>query len=99
MEVMFLAVWSTLSELPNGVRFDGKIEIWSIVDIWLLSAQSSSKHGTKMLVPATIDEERCKKIMIEDAILAIKACMPSAEGHTIFMQQGGAKLHTKGGMR
>ncbi|CAM9361154.1 unnamed protein product [Choristocarpus tenellus] len=62
--------------------------------------QRSSKHhprGTKVLVPATVDGERCKRLMIEDVILAMKARIPRPEGHTIFVEQDGAKSHTKGG--
>ncbi|CAM9914671.1 unnamed protein product [Choristocarpus tenellus] len=36
--------------------------------------------------------------MIEDVIPAIKTHMPRPEGHTIFVQQDGAKPHIKGGV-
>ncbi|CAM9546012.1 unnamed protein product [Discosporangium mesarthrocarpum] len=36
--------------------------------------------------------------MLEEVIAAIKACMPRPEGHTIFVQQDGAKPHTKVGI-
>ncbi|CAM9544573.1 unnamed protein product, partial [Choristocarpus tenellus] len=96
---MVLAAVDRPRKLSNGVWFDGKIGIWSIVDTQV--TQHSSKHrpkGSKMLVPATVVGKRYKKLMIEDVIPAIKALMPSPEGHTAFMQQDRAKPHTKGGI-
>ncbi|CAM9402423.1 unnamed protein product [Discosporangium mesarthrocarpum] len=44
-------------------------------------------------MPAMVDGERYKKLMIEAFIPAVKACMPRPEGHTIFVQQDGER-HT-----
>ncbi|CAM9995357.1 unnamed protein product [Choristocarpus tenellus] len=38
-----------------------------------------------------------KKLIIEDVIPAIKACMLRLEGHTIFVQQDGANATHQGG--
>ncbi|CAM9854249.1 unnamed protein product [Choristocarpus tenellus] len=99
-KMMFLAAMVRPRKLSNGVWFDGKIRIWSIVDTKV--AQCSSKHrpkGTKVLVPAMVDGgERYKKLVIEDVIPAVKACMPRLEGFTTFIQQDGAKPHTKEGI-
>ncbi|CAM9413288.1 unnamed protein product, partial [Choristocarpus tenellus] len=35
---------------------------------------------------------------MEDVVMAVKACMPRPEGHTIFMQQDWAKPYTKVGI-
>ncbi|CAM9138309.1 unnamed protein product, partial [Choristocarpus tenellus] len=72
--------------------FYGKVGIWSIVGTKV--AQRSSKHrpkGTKMVMPAMVDGDGYKKLMIEDAIPAIKTYMPKPEGHTIFVRKDGAK--------
>ncbi|CAM9775480.1 unnamed protein product, partial [Choristocarpus tenellus] len=53
---------------------DGKVRIWPTV--YTKIAQCSSKHrpkGTKVLAPATVDEERYKKLIVRDIIPAIKA--------------------------
>ncbi|CAM9508047.1 unnamed protein product [Choristocarpus tenellus] len=97
IKVMFLAAVAHARNLSNGIWFDWKIRIWPIV--YTKIAQHSSKHhpkGTKVLVPAILDGERYEKVMIEDAILAIKAHKHRPEGHTSFLQQDGAKSHTKG---
>ncbi|CAN0501612.1 unnamed protein product, partial [Discosporangium mesarthrocarpum] len=46
---------------------------------------------------ATINAERYKELMTDKVIPAIKARMPRLPGHTIFVQQDGAKPHTGGG--
>ncbi|CAM9443789.1 unnamed protein product [Discosporangium mesarthrocarpum] len=95
-KMMFLAAVARPRKMSNGVWFDGKIGIWPIVDSKV--AQRTTKHrpkGTKVCVPAMVDEEMHKKLMIEAVIPAIKACMPRPEGHTIFVQQDGATPHTK----
>ncbi|CAM9183108.1 unnamed protein product [Choristocarpus tenellus] len=97
MMAMFLAAVACPRELSNGVWFNGKIGIWSMVNT--LVAQCSSKHrpkSTKVLVLATVDGERYKKLMIEDVIPAIKGHILSTEGHTIFVQQMGQN-HVRGG--
>ncbi|CAN0406905.1 unnamed protein product [Discosporangium mesarthrocarpum] len=45
-----------------------------------------------------INAERYKELMIDKVIPAIKARMPRPPGHTIFVQQDGAKPHTGGGV-
>ncbi|CAM9221168.1 unnamed protein product [Choristocarpus tenellus] len=83
-KLMFLAAVTCPWKLSNGVWFDEKIRIWSLVDTKV--TQHSSKHhpkGTKEFVPAMADREKYKKLVIEDVILAIEACMPSPEGHII----------------
>ncbi|CAM9507935.1 unnamed protein product [Discosporangium mesarthrocarpum] len=99
MKVLFLAAVARPRKMSNGVWFERKIGIWPILDTKV--AQRTSKHwpkGTKFLVPAMVDGERYKKLMIEEVIPVIKACMPRPEGHTIFMQQDGATPHTKVGI-
>ncbi|CAM9940048.1 unnamed protein product [Discosporangium mesarthrocarpum] len=54
--------------------------------------------GTMMLKPATINAKRYKELMIDKVIPAIKARMPRPPGHTIFVQQDGAKPHAGGGV-
>ncbi|CAN0470929.1 unnamed protein product [Discosporangium mesarthrocarpum] len=96
---MFLAAVARPRKMSNGVWFDGKIRIWSTVDIKV--AQRTSKprpKGTKVLVPAMVDRERYKNLMIEAVIPAIKTCIPRREGHTIFVQQDRATPHTKVGI-
>ncbi|CAM9452937.1 unnamed protein product [Discosporangium mesarthrocarpum] len=51
-----------------------------------------------MLKPTTDNAERYKELMIDKVIPAIKARMPRPPGHTIFVQQNGAKPHTAGGV-
>ncbi|CAM9611762.1 unnamed protein product [Discosporangium mesarthrocarpum] len=51
-----------------------------------------------MLKPATVKAEKYKELMIDKVIPAIKARMPRPPGHTIFVQQDGAKPHTGGGV-
>ncbi|CAM9696547.1 unnamed protein product, partial [Choristocarpus tenellus] len=97
-KVMFLAAVVCPRKLCNGVWFDGKIGIWSIVDAKVV--QRSSKHrpkGTKVLVPVMVDRVGYKKVMIKDVIPTIKARMPKPEGYTIFAQQDETKPHTKEG--
>ncbi|CAM9821337.1 unnamed protein product [Choristocarpus tenellus] len=97
-KAVFLAVVHRPRKLSNGVWFDGKIGIWSVVDTMVV--QHPSKHcskGTSMHVSAMVDGERYKKVLIEDVIPAIKARKPRLEGHSIFVQQDRAKPHTKGG--
>ncbi|CAN0291330.1 unnamed protein product, partial [Discosporangium mesarthrocarpum] len=49
------------------------------------------KKGTMMLKPTTVNAERYKELMIEKVVPAIKAAIPRQPGHTIFVQQDGAK--------
>ncbi|CAN0175408.1 unnamed protein product, partial [Discosporangium mesarthrocarpum] len=75
--VVFLAAVARPRKMSNGVWLDGKFGIWPIVDTKV--AQRTRKHrpeGTKVLVPAMVDGERYKKLMIEAVIPTIKACMP-----------------------
>ncbi|CAN0054778.1 unnamed protein product, partial [Choristocarpus tenellus] len=63
-------------------------------------ARHSRKYclkGTKVLVPSTVDSKSYKEFMVEDISPTIKVRIPSLEGHTVFMQQDGAKSHFKGG--
>ncbi|CAM9728247.1 unnamed protein product [Discosporangium mesarthrocarpum] len=85
--------------LSNGVWFEGKIGIWLIVEV--VTAQRASKsraRGDSVLRPVTVDGEKYKKIMIDEVIPGIKAKMPTPPGHTIFVQQDGAKPHTNEGV-
>ncbi|CAM9988039.1 unnamed protein product [Discosporangium mesarthrocarpum] len=99
LEMMFLAAFARPRKLSNGVWFDGKIGIWPIVDV--VTPQRASKSGAKRdpaLRPVTVDREKYKKIMVDEVIAAIKAKMPRPPGHTIFVEQDGAKPHTKKGV-
>ncbi|CAM9301604.1 unnamed protein product, partial [Discosporangium mesarthrocarpum] len=73
-----------------------EIGIWPIVDVVI--AQCGSKRrprGDPVLRPDTVDGEKYKEIMIDEVIPAVKAETLRPPGHTIFVQQDGAKLHTK----
>ncbi|CAM9567085.1 unnamed protein product, partial [Discosporangium mesarthrocarpum] len=48
--------------------------------------------------PVAVDGKNHKKIMIDEVIPAIKPKMPRPPGHTDFVQQDGAKPHTKKGV-
>ncbi|CAM9818196.1 unnamed protein product [Choristocarpus tenellus] len=99
MKLMFLAAVARRRKLSNGVWFDGKIEIWPIVDVKVV--QHSGKHhhkGTKELVPMAVERETYKKPMIKGVIPAIKFYRPRLEGQTIFVQEDRAKLHTNRGI-
>ncbi|CAN0502366.1 unnamed protein product, partial [Discosporangium mesarthrocarpum] len=75
--------------------FDGKIGIWPIADtVAAIRSSKNRKKGTMMLKPATLNAERYRELMIDKVIPAIKARMPRPPGHTIFVQQDGAKPHT-----
>ncbi|CAN0486574.1 unnamed protein product, partial [Discosporangium mesarthrocarpum] len=92
-KVMFLAAVARPRMISDGVWFDAKIGIWPIVDtVAAMRSNKNRKKGTMMLKPATITAERYKKFMIVKVISAIKARMPRP-GHTIFVQQDGAKPH------
>ncbi|CAM9626066.1 unnamed protein product, partial [Discosporangium mesarthrocarpum] len=79
--------------ISDGVWFDGKIGIWPIADtVAAMRSSKNRKKGTMMLKPAT------KELMIDKVIPPIKARMPRPPGHTIFVQQDGAKPHTGGGV-
>ncbi|CAM9819387.1 unnamed protein product [Discosporangium mesarthrocarpum] len=97
-KVMFLAAVARPRMISDGVWFDGKIGIWPITDI--VAAMRSSKNrkkGNMMLKPVTVNAERCKELMIDKVIPAIKARMPIPPGHTIFVHQDGAKSHKGAG--
>ncbi|CAN0282995.1 unnamed protein product [Discosporangium mesarthrocarpum] len=84
--------------ISDGVWFDGKIGIWPIADtVAAMRSSKNRKKGTMMLTPAAIIAERYKDFMIDKVIPAIKARMPRPPGHTVFVQQDGAKPHTGGG--
>ncbi|CAM9381288.1 unnamed protein product, partial [Discosporangium mesarthrocarpum] len=91
LKMVFLAAVAHPRKLSNEVWSDGKIGIWPIVDV--VMAQRASKRGDHVLRPVTY-----KEIMIAEIIPAIKAKMPRPPGHTIFVQQDGAKPHTKKGV-
>ncbi|CAM9169307.1 unnamed protein product [Discosporangium mesarthrocarpum] len=96
---MFLAAVARPRMISDGVWFDGKIGIWPIADTVAATRSSKNRNkGTLMLKPATINAERYKELMIDKVIPAIKARMPRPRGHTIFVQQDGAKPHTGGVM-
>ncbi|CAN0336767.1 unnamed protein product, partial [Discosporangium mesarthrocarpum] len=98
LNMMFFAAVARPRMLSNGIWFDGKIGIWPIVDV--VTAQSASKsraRGDLVLRPVMVDGEKYE-IMIDEVISAIKAKMQRPAGHTIFMQQNGAKPHTKKGV-
>ncbi|CAN0511225.1 unnamed protein product, partial [Discosporangium mesarthrocarpum] len=91
-KVMFLAAVARPRMISDGVWFDGKIGIWTIADtVAAMCSSNNRKKGTMMLKPATINAERYKELMIDKVIPAIKARMPRPPGHTIFVQQDGAK--------
>ncbi|CAN0355161.1 unnamed protein product [Discosporangium mesarthrocarpum] len=95
---MFLAADARTRKLSNGVRFDGKIGIWPIVDVDTAQRACRSRaRGDPVLRPVTVDGEKCKKIMIDGLIPAIKAKMHRPPGYTIFVQQDGYKSPTKQG--
>ncbi|CAM9881887.1 unnamed protein product, partial [Discosporangium mesarthrocarpum] len=52
-------------------------------------------RGDPVLRPVTVDGGKYKKIMIDMVIPTIKAKMSRLPVHTIFVQQDGAKPHTK----
>ncbi|CAM9947979.1 unnamed protein product, partial [Discosporangium mesarthrocarpum] len=62
-----------------------------------MRSSKNRKKGTMMLKPATVNAERYKELVINKVIPAIKARMPRPPGHTIFVQQDGAKPDTGGG--
>ncbi|CAN0510425.1 unnamed protein product, partial [Discosporangium mesarthrocarpum] len=93
--VMFLVAVARPRMISDGVWFDGKIGIWPIVDtLAAIRSSKNRKKGTMMLKPATLNAERYKELMVDEVIPAIKARMPRLPGHTIFVQQDGAKPHT-----
>ncbi|CAM9422146.1 unnamed protein product [Discosporangium mesarthrocarpum] len=96
IKYMFLAAVAWPRKTCNGVRVDGKIGICSFVDTVLDS--NDRKKGSPIMKLATVNGERYKKLMIEEVIPAIKARMPRPPGHTIFVQQDGAKPHTGKGV-
>ncbi|CAM9248517.1 unnamed protein product, partial [Discosporangium mesarthrocarpum] len=82
-----------------GCSFDGKIGIWPIADtVTAMRSSKNRKKGTMMLKLAAVNAERYKELMIDKVISSIKARMPRPPGHTIFVQQDGAKPHTGGGV-
>ncbi|CAN0360891.1 unnamed protein product, partial [Discosporangium mesarthrocarpum] len=97
-KVMFLAAVARPRMISNGLWFDGKVGIWPIADtVAAMRSSKNRKKGTMMLKPAAINAERCKELMINKVIPAIKARMPRPPGHTIFVQPDGAKPHTEEG--
>ncbi|CAM9889093.1 unnamed protein product [Discosporangium mesarthrocarpum] len=94
----FLAAVARPRMISDEVWFDGKIRIWPIADtVAAMCSSKNPKKGPMMLQPATINAERYKELMIDKVIPAIKVRMPRPPGHTIFVQQVGAKPHTGGG--
>ncbi|CAM9248741.1 unnamed protein product [Discosporangium mesarthrocarpum] len=76
-----------------------EIRIWPIADtVAAMCSSKNRKKGTMMLKPATINAERYKELMIDKVIPAIKVRMRRPPGHTIFVQEDGAKPHTGGGV-
>ncbi|CAM9320721.1 unnamed protein product [Discosporangium mesarthrocarpum] len=98
-KVMLLAAVARPRMISDGVWFDGKIGIWPIADtVAAMRSRKNRNKGTMMLKPATINAERYKELMIDKVIPEIKARMPRPPGHTIFVQQDGAKPHTGRGV-
>ncbi|CAN0430596.1 unnamed protein product [Discosporangium mesarthrocarpum] len=96
-KVMFLAAVARPRMISDGVWFDDKIGIWPIADtVAAMRSSKNRKKVTMMLKPATINAERYKELMIDKVIPAIKARMPRPRGHTISVQQDGAKPHMGG---
>ncbi|CAM9476434.1 unnamed protein product [Discosporangium mesarthrocarpum] len=91
---MFLTVVARPWKICNGVWFDGKIGIWPIV---AKRDSKNRKKGNPIMRLATVNGERYK-LMIEEDNLAIKAKTPRPLGHTIFVQQDGAKPHIEKGV-
>ncbi|CAM9632772.1 unnamed protein product [Discosporangium mesarthrocarpum] len=99
IKVMFLAAVARARMISDGVWFDRKIGIWPIADtVAAMRSSKNRKKGTMMLKPATVNAERYKELMIDKVIPAIKARVPRPPGHTIFVQQDGAKPHTGEGV-
>ncbi|CAM9368905.1 unnamed protein product [Discosporangium mesarthrocarpum] len=97
-KVMFLAAVARPRMISDSVRFDGKIAIWPIADtVAAMHRSKNRKKVTMVLKPATVNMERYKELMINKVIPAIKTRMPRPPGHTIFVQQDGAKPHKGGG--
>ncbi|CAM9952642.1 unnamed protein product [Discosporangium mesarthrocarpum] len=95
---MFLAAVARPRMISDGVWFDGKIRIWPIAGtVVAMHSSKNRKKGTMTLKPATVNAERYKELMIDKVISSIKARMPRPPGHTVFVQQDGAKPHTGGG--
>ncbi|CAN0467377.1 unnamed protein product [Discosporangium mesarthrocarpum] len=72
--MMFFAAVARPRMISDGVWFDDKIGIWPIADT--VAARRSGKNrkkGNMMLKPATVKAERCKELMIDKVIPAIKA--------------------------
>ncbi|CAN0301343.1 unnamed protein product, partial [Discosporangium mesarthrocarpum] len=93
-KMMFLAAVARPRMISDGVWFDGKIGIWPIADtVAAMRSCKNSKKGIMMLKPATVNAKRYKELMIDKVITAIKARKPRPPGHTIFVQQDGAKAH------
>ncbi|CAM9157009.1 unnamed protein product, partial [Discosporangium mesarthrocarpum] len=93
-KVMVLAAVARPRMIFNGVWFDGKIRIWPIAGtVAAMHRSMNHKKGTMMLKLATINAERYKELMIDKVVPAIKARIPRPSGHTIFVQQDGAKPH------
>ncbi|CAM9343508.1 unnamed protein product [Discosporangium mesarthrocarpum] len=98
-KVMFFAAVARPRMISDGVWLDGKIGIWPIADtVAAIHSSKYRKKGTMMLKSATVNAEIYKELMIDKVIAAIKARMPGPPGHTIFVQQDGAKSHTGGGV-
>ncbi|CAM9763818.1 unnamed protein product, partial [Discosporangium mesarthrocarpum] len=96
---MFLVSVAEPRKVCNGLWFDVKAGIWLIMDIVLVKRDSKNrKKGTPILKPAPVNGERYKKLMIKDVIPTIKARMPRPPGHTIFVQEDGAKQGTGKGV-
>ncbi|CAM9305971.1 unnamed protein product, partial [Discosporangium mesarthrocarpum] len=97
-KVMLLTAVARPRMISDGVRFDGNIDMWPIADTVAATRSSKNcKKGTMMLKPAMVTADRYKELMIDKVIPAIKARMSVPPGHTIFVQQDGAKPHTDTG--
>ncbi|CAM9758717.1 unnamed protein product, partial [Choristocarpus tenellus] len=92
-EVIFVAAVCHPRKQSNGVWFDGKMRICPIMDTKVAKCSSIHRPKGKVLVPAMMDRERYKKLMIEDVIQAVKAHMPRPED-TPSLCRGTGQSHT-----
>ncbi|CAN0188374.1 unnamed protein product [Discosporangium mesarthrocarpum] len=81
-----------------GPGFDGKICIWPVIETAKPKHSSKSRApGDMKFKPVTTDGEQYKQ-MIKQVIPAIKARMPEASTHTIWIQLDAAKTHARNGV-
>ncbi|CAM9859336.1 unnamed protein product [Discosporangium mesarthrocarpum] len=92
---MFLVAVARPRQLSNGAWFDGKIGIWPVIETVKAKRSSKNRAAGYMEIKPFI---RCyKQMMKKEVIPAIKARMPGASTCAIWVQQDGAKPHTRNG--